>query len=60
MPIYEYECEIHGIIERWVKFGEEEPSRCSIYKNWEGPSCGEPLKRVLSASNFYTRKGFND
>jgi len=52
MPIYEYECEVHGVIERWLKFGEEEPSRCPLLINWEGPDCGKPLKRVLSKSNF--------
>ena len=52
MPIYEYECETHGIVQQWVKFGEE-PSRCQLLTDMgNGPVCGEPLKKILSKSNF--------
>ncbi len=56
MPVYEYECETHGIIERTVKFHEEEPTKCSILKSWEGPPCGKPFKKLLSRGFFW----FND
>lgn len=53
MPLYEYECEDHGIIEKWVKLSEKEPTKCSIFLNWNGPSCDKPLKKLMSHGYFY-------
>ncbi len=59
MPIFEYNCSVHGVIERWVKFGEEEPSRCWIMVDFgRGPDCGKPIKKVLSRSNFKIKVGW--
>ena len=53
MPLYEYECEDHGVIEKWVGIKEEEPTTCSIFLNWSGPSCGKPLKKLMSHGYIY-------
>ena len=53
MPLYEYECEDHGIIEKWVKFSEKEPKTCWKLKNWEGPVCDKLVKKLMSRGHFY-------
>lgn len=53
MPLYEYECEDHGVIEKWVKLSEKEPTKCSIFLNWNGPACDKPLKKLMSHGYFY-------
>jgi len=54
MPLYEYECEDHGVIEKWVKITETEPTKCSLLTDMgNGPVCDLPLKKLISHGYFY-------
>ena len=47
MPIYEFECEGHGVFELTRPMAQvREPAEC--------PECGEHAKRLLSAPNLAT------
>lgn len=46
MPVYEYECQRHGLFENLVPLAESAaPSAC--------PDCGESSRRILSAPSIY-------
>ncbi len=54
MPLYEYECECHGVIEKWVKLSEKEPTKCDLLTDFgHGPVCDLPLKKLMSRGYFY-------
>jgi len=58
MPLYEYECEVHGVIEKWVGIKEEEPTKCPRFEDMgHGSACDLPLKKLMSRGYFYFNHG---
>ena len=50
MPVYEYECQsCKEITENWQGLSDEPLSIC--------PSCGGPLKKIISVSTFALKGG---
>lgn len=44
MPIYEYECEEHGVFEELNSISSEPFTKC--------PKCGKESKRIMSKNTF--------